>query len=274
MNTITVSRTHYQGNGTYSFKLGRATEMSSIHIALASATIPYSWGNITSTNNTFNIIHPTTAGTTTLNITLPLGGYEVADINSALRTSLVNQGYYIQNNSTQEQVVYAAFRVNASTYQIEFVSYPMPTSLPSGFTAGPSITFPATTKGPQLIVLANGFTTRIGFAAATFPATQPTTITVVGSTTIPLLTDVENVVVSLDTCYNRFAPSQQVLTTLSPNGTAFGKNINYVAPELVWTPQQNTQRDSLTIRLLDQNFRTINLSDPGVVLNLVMKQIN
>lgn len=271
---ITVNRSHFIGGSTYRYVLGSNVEMNSIEVALASASIPFSWFNFAASqnNNTFTIRHPTTAGTVDIPITLKDGGYEVSDVNSALRVALINAGYYIQNNTSLDQIVYAALRVNAANYTIEFVSYPMPTSLPSGFTAGPAITFPATVKGTQLIVPNTAITTRLGFAAGTFPAVQPTSISVTASTAVPIINDVSNVVIQLDSCFNPFNSNSQSLTAISPAGVAFSRMISYQAPELIWCPQQGGARQELTFRLCDQYFRQISITDTDIVLNLVIRQ--
>jgi hypothetical protein len=272
---ITISRADYVGNATFRYRLGKSDDFANKEIAIVSASIPFSWYNISAAqgNNTFQIIHPTTAGSTTLTITIKDGGYEISDLNAALRASLINQGYFIQNTSTQDQTVYCELRVNASTYSIEFVSYPLPTSLPSGFTAGSAITFPASIRGPQLIVPSTNIRTRFGFAAGTFPASAPTTLTVVSSTTVPIVNDVSVIVVQLDSCYNPYSANNQSLTAIAPSGTAFSRTITYNASELIWCKQQAGTRQELTLRLVDQFFRAINITELDIVINLVIRDV-
>lgn len=271
---ITVNKTHNTIGSTYKYKLGRNQDLSDLEIALSSATIPFSWFNISTSqnNNTFQIIHPTTAGSTTLSIVLPDGGYEIADINSALRVSLINQGYFIQNNTTLEQRVYAEIRVNASTYQISFVSYPLPTSLPSGWSAGSNITFPTSTIGPQLVVPNTPIQTRFGFPAGTYPSTAPTVLTVTNSTNVPVVSDITNLMILLDSAYNPYSQNNQVLTSISPAGVSFGRLISFNAPEFIFTPQQSGARQELTFRIVDQFFREVELVDKDIVLNLVIRK--
>lgn len=273
---ICLNKTHYAGGSTYKYRLGNNQDLADLEIALSSATIPFSWFNITSSlnNNTFQIIHPTTAGAIILNIILENGGYDVSDINSALRVSLINKGYYIQNTTTYEQKVYCELRVNAANYSIEFVSYPLPTSLPSGWSAGSAITFPATTRGPQLTVPSSNIRTRLGFESGNFPAVVPTTISVSRSTNIPVISDITNVMILLDSAYNPYSQNNQVLTSVSPAGVAFGRLINFQSPEFIWTPQQAGSRNELTFRLVDQFFREIQLIDTDIVLNLVIRKVN
>lgn len=277
MFNLSINQTHWVSDSTYVFPLGKnIPDMSNLEIALAGATLPYSWFNISASqnNNSFQIIHPTTAGSTTLTITLADGGYELADINGALRTWLINNGYYIQNNTTLDQTVYCELRVNVASYRFEFVSYPLPTSLPAGFTAGSAITFPATARGPQLIVPNTNIQTRLGFPAATYPAAAPTTLTTVSGPNVPQITDVLNIGIACDTVYNPYNANNQVLTSIAPASAKFATNIIYQAPELIWAPNTSGTRNSLTIRLVDQEYRTINLQETNVVINLVLRERN
>jgi len=271
---ITVNKTHNTGGSTYRYKLGRNQDLSDLEIALASATIPFSWFNISQSlnNNTFQIIHPTAAGSTTLTITLQNGGYNISDINEAMRVSLINQGYFIQNNTTLEQRVYAEIRVNASTYQVQLVSYPLPTSLPSGWTAGSAITFPASVRGPQFVIPNTNITTRFGFSAGTYPSSAPTVLTITSSTNVPVVSDVTNLMILLDSAYNPYSQNNQVLTSISPAGVEFGRLISFFSPEFIFTPQQSGARDTLTFRIVDQFFREVELVDKDIVLNLVIRK--
>lgn len=271
---ITVNKTHNTGGSTYKYKLGRNQDLSDLEIALSSATIPFSWFNISQSqnNNTFQIIHPTTAGSTTLTITLDDGGYEISDINTAMRVALINQGYYIQNTSTLEQRVYAELRVNKSSYKIEFVSYTLPTSLPSGWTAGSAITFPASTRGTQIIIPNTPIQVRLGFSVGTYPSSAPTVLTVINSSNVPVVSDITNLMILLDSAYNPYSQNNQVLTSISPAGVAFGRLIAFNAPEFIFTPQQSGARQELTFRIVDQFFREVELVDKDIVLNLVIRK--
>lgn len=258
---------------TYKYNFSSNVDMGNIDIGLGSASIWFSWRNITAAkgNNTFSIIHPTLAGSSTLNLTIPDGGYDISDLNNYLRYYLVNNGYYIQNNSTNEQIVYCKLQVNPSIYAVEFVSYPMPTALPSGYTAGSAITFPATVKGPQLIVNQAGFGTVIGFALGTFPAVQPTVLTTSTSTLVPQVSDVTNVVLTLDSAMNPFAPNSKVIHSISPAGYAYASLIKSEPSEISWVPQQSGWRQSITIQLVNQNLIPLEQYDTDVTIKLLLR---
>jgi len=271
---LIINKTHHVGGSTFEYKFGNSINMTDVTIALEKATVWFSWQNITANknNNKFSIIHPTFAGTSTINLTIPDGGYNIDDINKFLRWSLIQAGYYIQNNSTLEQTVYCSLVVNPSTYQIQFISYPLPTSLPSGFTAGSSLTFPVSAKGPQLIVPANNFGTVIGFDAGTFPSAQPTSISTTGSSSIPIVSDVQNVVVTLDSAFNKFSSTNsKVIHSFSPAGVSYSKLITSEPKSLSFVPQQSGWRDSITIQLCDQFLRPLNMIDNDITVILQLR---
>lgn len=258
---------------TYRYTFSQNVDFGNLDIGLGAASIWYSWRNITSVkaNNQFQIIHPTLAGTTTLSLTIPDGGYEIADINNFLRYYLITNGYYIQNNTTNEQIVYAKFQVNPSIYAVEFISYPMPTSLPAGYTAGSAITFPLTSKAPQLTFNQPNFGTVIGFTTGTFPAVMPTVLTTTTSTFTPVVSDVSNVIITLDSANNPFAANSKVIHSISPAGYKYASLIKSDPYEIAWTPQQSGWRQSITIQIVDQNLLPITQYDTDLTIKLLIR---
>lgn len=259
---------------TFEYRFSNNVDFSQLDIGLSQASIFHSWFNITSqkSNNQFSIIHPITgAGNTTLNFTIPDGGYEISDLNNFLRYSLVSAGYYLTNNTTGEQIVYAEFKVNPSVYKVEFISYTLPTSLPSGYTAGPGITFPSTTRAPQLSFTQPGFGDIIGFVPGTFPSVQPTVLTTSSSTKTPVVSDVQNVVLTLNSCMNPFAPNSSIIYSVSPAGVAFGRLITDKPNEICWVPQQSSFRQSITLQLTNQDLQPIELQDTDITVILLIR---
>lgn len=271
---IIVNKSHHTANNNFVYKFGRNVDFSKMSIALGSVSLFYSWRNITSAknNNTFSIIHPNGATTNaTLAITIADGGYEVADINNYLRWYLISNGYYLENTATGEQTVYAEFRTNASTYSIEFVSYPLPTTLPTGFTAGSALgTLPTTTRAPQLVVSATNFTTLIGFAAATYPSSQQTTLTTTASTTVPVLSDVINVLLTADVISNPFSNNSFIIHAISPANTQYGHLITDSPNQLSYMKCQACSRDSITFSFTDQNMLPLQMIDYDITIKVLL----
>lgn len=270
---IIINKSNHIGGSTFQYRFGRNVDFNNMDIALGSASLFYSWRNITAAKNNhqFQIIHPTSTTDEVLTITIADGGYEIADINNYLRWYLITNGYYIYNNTTGEQTVYCELRVNASTYSVEFVSYPMPTSLPTGYTAGSAITFPATTLAPQLTVLDNNFGTLIGYEAGDFPATQQIVLTTTSSTQTPQLSDVINVLLNLDVVSNPFSPSSFVIHSISPANTQYGRLITDNPNELSFVPCQPCGRDSITLSFTNQNGLALDMIDYDITIKLLLR---
>lgn len=269
---LIVNKSHHVGNGRYVYRFGRNVDFSNIDIALGSVSLYYSWRNITTAlnNNSFQIIHPKLGGTDTLTLTLPDGGYEIADINNYLRWYLITNGYYIQNNTTLEQKVYCELRVNASTYAVEFVGYPTE-AVPAGWTAGSAYTYDTIGNTPQLVVASsNNFGTLIGYAAGTFPAIATNTLNTTSSTLTPVLTQVLNVLLTLDAVDNPFSPSSTVIHALSSAGTQYGHLITSEPTTLSFIPCQKTSRQELTLQFVDQNMLPLQMIDFDIVAKLVL----
>jgi hypothetical protein len=65
-----------------------------------------------------------------------------------------------------------SLQANPTAYKVQLISYALPTSLPTGFTAGTGIVFPTTSRQPQLVVNNAGFGAIIGFSYATYLSAQ------------------------------------------------------------------------------------------------------
>jgi hypothetical protein len=271
---IIVNKSHHVGDNKFIYKFGRLVDFNEMSIALGSVSMFYSWRNITAekTNNTFSIIHPNGATTNaTLAITIPDGGYEVNDLNNYLRWYLISNGYYLQNTASGEQTVYAEFRINASTYSIEFVSYPLPTTLPTGWTAGSALgTLPTTTRAPQLVVPSTNFRTLIGFAAGTYPSSQQTTLSTTASTSVPVLSDVINVLLNADVISNPYAQNSFIIHAISPANTQYGHLITDSPNQLSYMKCQACMRDSIAFTFTDQNMLPLKMIDYDITIKILL----
>lgn len=271
---IIVNKSHHVGNNQFVYRFGRSVDFSKMSLALGSVSMFYSWRNITAAkgNNTFSIIHPNGATTNaTLAITIPDGGYEISTLNEFLRWYLITNGYYLENTSSGEQTVYCEFRVNSSTYSIEFVSYPLPTTLPTGFTAGSALgTLPSTTRAPQLTVPATGIRTILGFAAGNFPATQQTTLTTSSSTSTPQISDVINVLLNADVISNPYANNSFIIHAISPANTGYGHLITSEPNQLSFMKCQACNRDSISFTFTDQNMLPLEMIDFDITIKVLL----
>jgi len=259
---------------TFEYKFSNNVDFSNLDIGLSQASIFHSWFNITSdkNNNKFSIIHPISgAANTTLNFTIPDGGYEISDLNNFLRYELLKNGYYLTNDTTGEQIIYCEFKVNPSVYKVEFISYPLPISLPANHTAGPSLVFPSSSRTPQLSFTQVDFGNIIGFVPGVYPVVQPIVLTTSSSTKTPVVSDVQNVVITLNSCMNPFAPNSSIIYSVSPAGIQFGRLITDKPNQICWVPQMSSYRQSITLQLTNQDLQPIELQDTDVTVILLIR---
>ena len=263
-------------SNTYKYDFNSNVDMSNIDIGVGSASLWFSWRNITTlkNNNKFTINHPINgAFNQTLNITIPDGGYDIDDINNYLRFYLISNGYFIQNNTTNEQIVYCKFQVNPTIYVVEFIEYPIPTSLPAGFTAGSAFSsgFPTTTRAPQLNINQVGFSNVIGFSLGIQPPTQATTLTTIISSKTPVVSDVQNIIITLDSAMNPYSQNARVIHSISPAGYKYSSLIKNEPSEVSYVPQQMGGRQSITLQITNQDLVPLELVDTDIVIKLLLR---
>ena len=81
MSSIIVNSTHIIdkiNNSTFQIDFERAVSLQDKHIALTSASLYFSWRNITSSNNSFSYIW---INDVEYFVELPIGFYEITDLN-------------------------------------------------------------------------------------------------------------------------------------------------------------------------------------------------
>ena len=186
MNTIVLNQSNIlagSNNSTLVYNFPTSVRFDNHQIAVQSVNMYYSWMNINSTslkNNTFTYTWCVGASTTTYNVVIPDGLYEISDINSFLQFTFIQRGQYLIN-ATGQYVYYAEFIVNPNTYSVNIITYPVPTSLPSGWSlpvantqtgAVAFVGFPTQNFNPSIVILAN-FSLIVGYAT-NFTTTQNT----------------------------------------------------------------------------------------------------
>lgn len=170
---IILNSTTYINNNTYKTDLTSTVDLDEYEVSVGQAFIYYSWYNINSSplnNNTFQIIFPTSSGSTTTTITLANGAYNITDLNNALQYWFISMGYYLINSVTGYYTYYGAFQISPTGYSVQWITNPLPTSLPSGYSSG-GMTFPASAnQHPQIIISSStNFKEIIGYNPGLYP---------------------------------------------------------------------------------------------------------
>ena len=148
MSSIILNSTHIIdkiNNSTFQIDFERSVSLFDKQIALTSASLYFSWRNITSSNNKFSYIW---IDDVEYSVGLPIGFYEISDIRTYFQYVMTQNGHVMTNTETDSTIFFIDVLVNNTKYSIDIVTYPVPTTLPEGFTS--SVTFPSVAKNPRL----------------------------------------------------------------------------------------------------------------------------
>lgn len=248
-------------------------------IGLSSASIPYSWYNVTPiyNNQNFSLIFPLAASTTTLNITLPAGYYAITDIQNYIEQQCVTNALYLVDNNGN-YVFYVYFSYNVNYYGIQVLLSAVPTTLPTGWTlptvgtGGWKTALPTTGWTPRLVLPATGsISTIIGFVpGATYPSAVSTSSQSFLSTFTPNGSTVNSIVVRCSIVRNDIGSPTDILDAINIS-VPFGSAIIYNPSFERWVKINDGTYSNITLSLTDQNFNTIYARDPNTSITLLIR---
>ena len=100
MSSIILNSTHIIdkiNNSTFQIDFERSVSLQDKNIALTSASLYFSWRNITSSNNTFSYIW---IDDINYSVELPIGFYEITDIRTYFQYVMTQNGHVMTNTET------------------------------------------------------------------------------------------------------------------------------------------------------------------------------
>lgn len=269
---VILNSGNYVSANTYKVNLSSTIDLSNFECSLGNMNLYYSWYSINAyplNNNQFTLTIPRSGGSDTLNITIPDGAYNITDLNSYLQYRLIQGGYYLTNTTSGQNLYYASFQISPTSYAVQFITNPMPTSLPAGYTSG-GMTFSASANQHyQLTVLStNNFKDIIGFNAGTYPS-APTNVGIQtkSSDYAPNVNPVSSVQMRLSCLYNPFSSNSQLLHVFSNKGQVFGSLIDASPNYESYVPCIGSHKE-LTISFFDQNGYILNILDRNLIIKL------
>jgi len=271
---ISINATHQDPyvKSKFFFPFPSTRDMNNAKVGLKSVSIYNSWNTIDPqyNNQQFSIIFPAGASNTTYAITLPAGIYGVSDLNNYLRSYFISQNLYLTNDTTGDITVYAEFQLNGTAYSIDFVSFPIPTSTPSGYT-NQGITLPTTTRGRQIVIANNGFKTITGYNVGTYPVTQQATVYTKQSDNVPVISPVQSVNLTCDAVLNMFSSNSSVIHSFTSKSAQSGSLIDSSPNEVSFIDCSGGTREGLTFQFTDQLGRPLQIRDPDVNINVLIQ---
>ena len=113
MSSIIVNSTHIIdkiNNSTFQIDFERSVSLQDKNISLTSASLYFSWRNITSSNNTFSYIW---IDDISYSVKLPIGFYEITDIRTYFQYILTQNGHIMTNTETNSIIYFIDMLVNA-----------------------------------------------------------------------------------------------------------------------------------------------------------------
>ena len=284
LNSSNVSNTSTNTTFKYNFIQGGFT-IRDMEMCVSSITLPYSFYNVSSyyANRTFSLIFPTAATTATISVTLPEGFYTVTDINSYIQQICINYGAYLID-STGNYVYYQQLVYNTTYYSVQLLLFSVPTTLPTGYsyaTAGSlgsvyttAVKLPTTAYTPQFVLASTGsIATIIGFnTGTTYPSTQTTTSQSFSSTSTPVGSTVNSLILQCSLIDNPVTMPSDILDSMPIKDTSFGSNITYDPSFEKYVSLSNGSFNNFTFSFRDQNLNEIYARDPNVSITLIIRK--
>jgi hypothetical protein len=276
MNSTNVSNIYYT-QFTFPFINGSFDIEEDAEICVGQITIPYSWFNINANvynNASFSYRWYSTGSTyTTYTVIFPNGNYSVSDINNYLQQYFISQNQYLYNTSTVFNYFFISLDENTTYYANQLYCFPVPSSLPSGYTVPSGFVYSTLGYTPQVIFSStNNFKSLIGYAAGTYPSSPQTSSYNTTGTTIPDLSPVNSLVLICNIVNNPVSSPTNILDTIPISDTSFGSNINYSPPYEKWISVSAGKYNEFVLSFLDQNFNVIEANDDNVLISLLLRQ--
>jgi hypothetical protein len=240
-------------NSTFQIDFERSISLQDKHIALTSASLYFSWRNITSFNNKFSYIW---IDDIVYFVELPIGFYEITDIRTYFQYVMTQIGHVMTNVETNSTIYFIDVLVNNTKYSIDIITYPVPTTLPEGFTS--SITFPSIAKNPRLKLPA-GMSDIFGYDE-NFTTNTGSEIKTYNSTKAPNVSPDSSVLLVCDQVENQFS-NLGILYAISPS-VSIGSLIIDRPSEAIYSKLKNGSYNHFTFRILSsKTFRPIEIVD-------------
>lgn len=272
---IIINSSNYISNNTYQIDLTSTIDLSEFEVSVGQAFLYYSWYNISESlnNNKFQITFPTSTTSITTTITIPDGAYNITDLNNYLQFWFISMGYYLINDITGYYTYYGSFQLSPTGYSVQFITNPLPTSLPTDYTSG-GMTFPASAnQHPQLTILSNNnFKDIIGYAAGTYPSIPTNSgVQTQESTTPPNVSPISAIQMRLSCCYNPFSSNSTLIHVFSSQGVGIGAIINASPVQLQFVPCIGSHK-TITLQFYDQLGNPLEMLDRNIVIKLIFQK--
>lgn len=291
MRLIVINKKNLVDNGfnnTYIYKFPSSINFNDSYISVLGVFLYYSWFNITSDFNNNKLSYTWTSGTTTTtyDIVIPDGLYQISEINTYLQYEMINNGTYWIDDTTGDYVYPFNIELNPTRYAVQLNTYLIPdtqptdTTLPSNFAGFP------TTPQNSIITFPQYFNDIVGFDVdfasdknlnnAYTPPSGSKTISKTLSGTLsylsskaPQLQPNPTINFQISGVQNNLSFNSSVVYTMAAKG-AFGSLIEDRPNNWIWNKLNSGTYDNFTLTISGTDLRPLKLQDPNITLTLVV----
>lgn len=282
-------------NSSLIYNFPNSVQFKDKYLAVSQVIMYYSWFNLTSqySNNRFSYTWTVGTTTTTYNIIIPDGLYNIVDINAYCQFTMINNGTYLINSSG-DNVYYFQLVINPNRYGIELTTFQVPTSLPVGFSQPSNFAGYPTTGFNPVINFPNAFCNIVGYGPinsvyfssnanvnnAYTPPTASVSNYYVAKNAIGTLSYLSNippnvqpnssVFISISNINNPYSQPSSIIYALTPS-VDIGEQIISTPPNFMWTKLIDGTYNQLRIQLLGIDKAPIILNDPNMTIVLTIR---
>lgn len=271
-------------NSTLVYNFPSSVSFTNHEIAVSSISMYYSWFNLGDNttplnNNQFSYTWTVGVTTTTYQVIIPAGIYEISDINNFFQFTMIKNGTYLINSAGQN-VYYAELLVNVNRYSVDVNTFLVPTALPTGFTAPVAnvaagyaafVGFPTTAFNPIITFPAtNNFYKLVGYAAGFATTASSTLNQTFNSSVAPQVQPNPTIFLNCNFVNNIYSNPSTTIFAITPTG-AIGSQILIQPPEFTFNSIQGTTA-SLTFQLRGRDGSVINIKDPNLTFVLCIRE--
>jgi hypothetical protein len=272
---ILNSNNYVQGSSntfTYKFPTDFSFDKGS-KIGLQSMSIYNSTFNISPElgNDTFIIIWNANI-TTTYYITIPPGYYTGDDLNYYMQNQFVARKLYMTATNGTNYVYFTEIKTNSIRYAFQINTFALPTSAQAialGYTmpTGAEWSLPTTSRSPQITFCA-GLGVLLGITTYTFPpiSTVSTSQSYL-SNIAPIISPINSYILTLSLLNSKYSSPNNIFYSI-PLNKGFGDMIEVGNSNILYNLISPGRYSSLTITILDQNYKKVYLNDTEIVLVL------
>ena len=123
------------------------------------------------------------------------------------------------------------------------------------------------------ITIPSGMSSILGFNIGSYPSTlnYPTVYSVTSNVT-PQINPVSSHFLTCSLINNRMNASPNILASFTSGGTSIGQTISINPNEFAWISVINQSVQSVRFTILDQNYNFVQLADPQIVVDLLIRE--